>query len=205
MRKGGILKKLLLLFGAIAFAVIAGCSVLVWSGLHDEIHHADVAIVLGNKVEAAGTPSARLRARLDRTVELFRAGLFPAVIVSGGIGREGYDEAAVMRDYLVSEGVPKAQIFTDNEGVSTYATAKNSLLILRDRKMRSVLVVTQYFHVPRTKLALRRFGISPVYSAHARFFEWRDIYSIPRELAGYVSYAFRHYAIPAAGNPPASR
>jgi len=196
MRKKSIVRNLLLLSGAIVSAVILACAVLVWNGLHDDIHHADVALVLGNKIEADGTPSARLRARLDKTVELYRDGLFPAVIVSGGIGREGFDEAAVMRDYLVSQGIPREQIYTDNEGVTTYATARNSLRILREEKMHSVLVVTQYFHVPRTKLVLRRFGISPVYSAHARFFEWRDFYSIPRELAGCVSYTFRYYSFP---------
>jgi hypothetical protein len=42
-------------------------------------------------------------------------------------------------------------------------------------------------------MALRRFGVPVVYSAHAHFFELRDLYSSPRELVGYVSYHFRHY------------
>lgn len=36
---------------------------------------------------------------LASTLELYRAGYFPAVIASGGIGTEGYDEASVMRDF----------------------------------------------------------------------------------------------------------
>lgn len=46
-------------------------------------------------------------------------------------------------------------------------------------------------HYFGTRLALGRFGVSPVYSAHARFFELRDIYSIPREVAGYLVYSVR--------------
>ena len=72
--------------------------------LSDELEKADVALVLGNKVEPDGTPSARLAARLDRTAELYHEGYFPLVIVSGGTGKEGYPEGTAMRDYLVNKG-----------------------------------------------------------------------------------------------------
>jgi vancomycin permeability regulator SanA len=48
-----------------------------------------LALVLGSKVEQEGTPSPRLRARLDRTLELFRDGWFAFIIASGGLGKEG--------------------------------------------------------------------------------------------------------------------
>lgn len=37
-------------------------------------------------------------------------------------------------------------------------------------------------------LAMRRMGITPVYSAHARYFELRDLYSTAREVVGYPAY-----------------
>ena len=40
-----------------------------WSvGLHDEAGLADVVVVLGNTVHPDGSPSARLRARLDKAI-----------------------------------------------------------------------------------------------------------------------------------------
>ena len=48
-----------------------------------------------------------------------------------------------------------------------------------------------YFHVPRMRLALRRSGVAPVFSAHARYFEMRDVYSIAREVVGYGAYLLR--------------
>jgi hypothetical protein len=42
-------------------------------------------------------------------------------------------------------------------------------------------------------MALRRFGISSVFSAHAHYFEVRDIYSTLRELIGCITYQFRRY------------
>jgi vancomycin permeability regulator SanA len=166
-------------------------AVIALAGLHDNIGHADVALVLGSKVEPDGLPAPRLRARLDKTVELYRAGWFPEIIVSGGIGKEGFDEAVVMKAYLVAHGISKERVIVDNSGATTFASARKTRQILRDEKRSSVLVISQYFHIPRAKLALRRFGIATVYAAHANFFEWRDIYSSLREVPGCVEYWFR--------------
>ena len=166
---------------------------LVWDGLRDEVGRADVGLVLGNTVHPDGTPSRRLAARLERTLELYREGYFPLIIVSGGLGQEGHDEALVMRDYLVQRGVPTEIILVDSEGLNTFASARKTQELMRERGLKGVLVITQYFHVPRSRLALQKFGIPAVYSAHARYFEGRDLYSIPREIVGLVSYATRSY------------
>ena len=166
---------------------------IIVSGLRDDIADSDVALVLGNKVELDGTPSKRLRARLDRTLELFRDGFFPSIIVSGGTGKEGFDEAAVMRDYLVSHGVPASQVITDSHGDTTFASAVNTARIAKEHGFKSVFVVSQYFHVPRARLALEHCNITEVHSAHARFFEWRDVFSVPRDTIGYGSYLFRRH------------
>jgi uncharacterized SAM-binding protein YcdF (DUF218 family) len=149
--------------------------VLVVSGLNDDVHKANVAVVLGNQVKPDGQPSNRLKARLDKTVQLFKKGLFPNVIVSGGVGVEGFDEAVVMKQYLLSQGLPNDHIYLDSKGVTTYLTAKNSTQLMKNNEWTSVLVISQYFHVPRTRLSFEQFGISPVYSTHADFFEIRDI------------------------------
>ncbi len=179
--------------GSLLLALLVGTCILVADGLHDRLGVADVGLVLGNTIASDGTPSPRLQARLERTVELYRGGYFPAVIASGGIGKEGFDEAAVMRDYLVSHGIPADRVIMDNRGATTFMSARNTVEISRQQGFHSVFVISQYFHLPRTRLALERFGIPAVYTAHARFFESRDIYSCPRELFGYLRYFLRHY------------
>lgn len=164
------------------------CGLLVWAGLRDEEGRADIAVVPGNTVQADGTPSPRLAARLDRALALYRAGLVPLIYVSGGVGKAGWDEAEVMRGYLIDRGVPVDAVILDSEGARTLNTAVNLKHFMEQRKLTSAMVVTQYFHVPRTKLALRKAGVSRVYSVHARFFELRDLYSIPREVLGYARY-----------------
>lgn len=186
---------MLRLIAAGAVSILLGLTALVWDGLHDEVHAADLGIVLGNTVHSDGTPSPRLAARLERTLELYRQGMYPWILVSGAVGKEGRDEALVMREYLLERGVPEAQILMDSAGFTTYATAANARAMMKERGLKTALVVSQYFHVPRARFALQRFGVEKVYSAHAQHFEWRDFYSTPRELIGLLSYAFKTYDV----------
>lgn len=185
------IRRLLLPFLVAAAIVLIGTGILVITGLRDVPGTADVALVLGSKVELDGKPSRRLQARLDKTVELYRKGSFPEIIVSGGFGKEGYDESVVMRDYLVDHGIPTGKIILDGDGVTTYASAQNARKIADQHHFQSVYVVTQYFHIPRSRLVLGRFGFKEVYSSHAELFEARDVYSSLREFFGYLSYRLR--------------
>lgn len=186
-------RRLLLILLAVPALYLLATAWLVGDGLVDRIGHADVALVLGSRIEMNGKPSVRLKARLDRTVELYKAGYFPWVIASGGVGKEGFDEAAVMRDYLVAQGLPADHVILDSHGDNTFLSAQNTRAIAKEKHFASAMVISQYFHLPRSRLALQRCGITPVYSAHARLFEWRDIYSSLRETLGYVKYSLRSY------------
>lgn len=138
-----------------------------------------------------GVPSKRLQARLDRAVELYEQGKLKQIIVSGGIGKEGFDEAEVMKAYLTDFAIPEDKIITDSNGYNTYLTAENTKVIMDELGLKSVMVITQYHHITRTKLAFRKIGFERVYSAHAKIFEARDIYSITREFIAYYKYALK--------------
>ena len=177
-----------LLLGAGALALTAAGAVAV-DGLRDDARASDVGIVLGSKVMPDGTPSPRLRARLDKAGELYRQGKFGWVIVSGGTGKEGYSEAKVMAAYLADRyAVPRGAILLDEHGDTTAATARNGAAIMQAHGFRSALVVTQYFHITRSRYALRRAGVATVRTAHADYFDARDVYSIGRELVALPSY-----------------
>jgi len=158
---------------------------IVADGLTDELEKADVGVVLGNKVELDGQPSLRLQSRLDKAVELYNGKYFDLIIVSGGLGVEGFDEAKVMKEYLIKAGIPEDKIIEDNNGNNTEMTARNAKSIMENLGFDSAMIITQYYHVTRTKLVMKEAGINDVYSAHARFFELRDIYSLTREFAAY--------------------
>lgn len=188
LRRNLLWRTVVIVLGAIGAAFAFASLLLITVGMRDDIHEADVAVVLGNTVLPDGTPSNRLAARLDMAVELYRRGLFKNVVVSGGAGREGFDEAEVMKDYLVNHGVPRASIVVDSLGLTTAATAKNTAALAKLHGWTRVLVVSQYFHIPRCRLAFAQAGLAPVFSARARYFELRDVYSIFREVVGYAVY-----------------
>lgn len=178
--------KLVLLVLALGYVMAAGAITAV--GLHDRVVTADAIVVLGNTVGPDGRPSPRLKARLDCALAVYRRGLSPLLIVSGGTGREGYDEAAVMARYLEQEGVPPAAIVVDSLGWNTAATAVDVAQIARKRQLRSVLVASQYFHLARARLALTRAGVAVAGTVHAHYFEPRDAYSLAREVVAFAAY-----------------
>lgn len=183
-----------LVFAAITLVVIGiPAGYIAHDGLHDELGKADLAVVMGNRVEPDGRPSLRLAARLDRAAEVYRAGLVKRILVSGALGKEGHDEARVMSQYLVAKGIPATDIEQDGAGWDTFLTARHTADLMKQQRLTSVMVVTQWFHVTRTRMALKGFRVNPVYAAHPDYFELRDVYSLVREVFGCVDYAFRSY------------
>lgn len=185
------INRLLIVVASLFIWFIIHTAFVIIDGLNDELRPVDAAVVLGNKVEDSGQPSERLKARLDTSVELYDRGYFTFIIVSGGIGKEGFDEAKVMKSYLIDKGIPEDKIIEDNNGYNSYMTAQNTSKIMDELELDSVMVITQYFHVSRTKLAFRKMDFKEVYSAHAKIFEFRDIYSIIREFPAYYKYLFK--------------
>lgn len=162
---------------------------IIFDGLNDKNNKADVAVVLGNKINEDGTLSARLQARLDKGIELFKNGRVKKIIVSGGLGKEGFWEGTKMKEYLVENQIPNQNIFVDNYGNDTEKTVENSIKIIDSLHCKSAICVSQYFHQTRTKMLFRKQGFQNIESASPFYFEWRDFYSIFREFfAFYKEY-----------------
>jgi uncharacterized SAM-binding protein YcdF (DUF218 family) len=164
---------------------------LVLDGLHDVVRPADAILVLGSKVKSGGMVSNTLKGRLDQGYALYRSGFSQRIIVSGGLGKEGYCEAKVMADYLERLGVPQRHILVDENGRNTWQSALN----FKGMNFRSVILVSSYWHLTRAKLAFRRLGVPEVYASHARMRpQLRELYSIPREVIAFYFYLIRKAA-----------
>jgi SanA protein len=111
-------------------------------------------IVLGNRVFPGGIPSPELGARLKTALALYRAGRAARVVVSG-LARPDYDEPSVMQAWLVARGVPVEAIVVDLGGHRTAATMANAASV----GVRSALIATQDYHLPRALYLARRAGI----------------------------------------------
>lgn len=156
-------------------------------GTTDYRRPADVAVVLGARVHESGVLSASLEDRVVTAVELYRDGLVSRLVMSGGVGESGIDEAAAMRDRAVSLGVPEAAVAIDSRGLDTDDTVRNTDRMIEPDER--VLVVSQFYHLPRIKLAYRAVG-REVYTVPAE--ESRPIVKTPlfvmREVPGFWVY-----------------
>lgn len=177
---------------ALALVYAAAILAIAGDGLVDERASCDVAVVLGAKVRLDGTPSVQLRDRLRGALAVWQRAEAGLVMVSGGKGVEGHEEADVMAAWLVAEGVPRARIVVDRDGWTTWHSAVNTRRLLDARGLRSAIVVTSYYHVPRARLAFERAGVARVATARAPYrLALRDVYSLPREVLAYAWYAVR--------------
>ncbi|MGC1210469.1 MAG: ElyC/SanA/YdcF family protein [Micromonospora sp.] len=117
---------------------------------------APVALVLGTRVAADGTPSPFLTARLEIARRLFTAGKVRAILVSGDNMHLGYNEPEAMRRWLLDRGVPADKVVMDYAGFDTYDSCARARRIFGvDR----ATVVTQSFHLPRAVSLCRHLGI----------------------------------------------
>lgn len=154
----------------------------------DNLSKCDVAIVLGNQVHENGELSKRLKSRMDKCIYLYNKGLFKKIIVSGAIGKEGVDEAIAMKKYLIDKNISENLIIVDSNGKNTFKTAVFTLNYVKMNNLNSVLVISQYYHMYRSKMILKKLGLKNIYRAHSDFYELRDIIVIGRELMAILKY-----------------
>jgi uncharacterized SAM-binding protein YcdF (DUF218 family) len=130
-------------------------------GRRDEAQRADAIVVLG-AAQYVGRPSPVLRARVDHAVSLWKRGLAPTLILTGGTGvGDTTSEAAVARKYAMSQGVPDRVIVIEIKGRTTSESMRAVARIMDDREQSSVILVSDPFHMLRLSILARRFGLEP--------------------------------------------
>lgn len=171
---------------------------IVVSGLSEPKFKAHVAVVLRAPVQAKTKPSAKLQASLDRAFEIYNDRQVQRIVVSGQVNDAGLLESKEMGQYLIRQGVPKEMIFVDNFGESLYLSAANTMRLLKPHEnLRSVMVVGHYYELLRAKLSFRRCGFRVVYSSHADYFQWEDIWNhFPQEMLRYYQTLFKECPAP---------
>jgi uncharacterized SAM-binding protein YcdF (DUF218 family) len=153
-----------------ASAAIAIVLLLAWivsmalverAGQRDEAQAADAIVVLG-AAQYVGRPSPVLRARVDHAVSLWKRGLAPTLILTGGTGvGDTTSEAAVARKYAMSKGVPDGAIVLEFRGRTTSESMRAVARIMEDREQESVILVSDPFHMLRLSILARRYGLDP--------------------------------------------
>lgn len=150
-------KKLLLLSLLIllAYTAVLYLRIVRQSG-RDESRNADAIVVFG-AAEYVGRPSPVFKARLDHAAELYRKGLAPVVITTGGAGADPkFSEGAVGREYLKSLGIPDDHLIAETQSTDTAESARRVSAIMHTNHMNSCLAVSDGYHIFRIKQMLAR-------------------------------------------------
>ena len=130
-------------------------------GRRDEARKADAIVVLG-AAQYVGRPSPVLRARLDHAIALWRRGLAPIMIVTGGTGTgDTTSEAAVSQRYVVKHGVPAEAVLLETQGRTTSESMAGVSALMNSQNRRDVLLVSDPFHMLRLTILARRHGLEP--------------------------------------------
>jgi len=155
----------MLLFGYVSFQCV---SFVLYAFLYGRLsvpRAADFVVVLGSGLLDGGRVPPLLASRLDRGYAVYRAlaarGGDPVLLVSGGKGSdEQVSEADAMAGYLAARGFPADRIYREDRSANTEENLANSQAIMdRLRPGATCVIVTSNYHVFRTAMIARRFGI----------------------------------------------
>ena len=158
-----MLRRIIIVGGVVATAVAGALSYLtvqvrLTAGL-DEKQPADLILVLG-AAEYRGRPSPVLKSRLDHALNLYQQGLAPRILTTGGSGGDpDFTEGEVGRNYLVRKGVPSEAILVEAEAETTFQSVLAAGEIMRRMNLRSCLLVSDGYHLLRSKRMLEERGL----------------------------------------------
>ncbi|WIY82797.1 ElyC/SanA/YdcF family protein [Propionimicrobium sp. PCR01-08-3] len=122
----------------------------------DEAPARDVGLVMGAATIGGLSPSGYLQARLDVALELWKQGKITVFIVTGSTSD---NEPAVMRDYLVQNGVDPLDVIEDEGGLSSYSSCVRAKEVFG---VDQLTVISQSYHVPRTVATCRMVGVDAI-------------------------------------------
>lgn len=126
----------------------------------NEARPADAIVVLG-AAQFNGVPSRVFQARLDTAFDLYQQGYAPMIVVTGGrILGDRYTEAEAGKSYLVDRGVPADAILMENVSHNTAASFEGVQKILSPRGVESLLLVSDGFHLYRSKMLAKDAGFT---------------------------------------------
>jgi uncharacterized SAM-binding protein YcdF (DUF218 family) len=184
----------LLVFVLGSGALTAYATLRIWQvGQHDDRPHVDAIVVLG-AAQYNGRPSPVLAARLDHAIELYKEGLAPYLVTTGGkLQGDNYTEAQTGYRYATARGVPKSAILMETTGRDTLESMVNVRAIFDAHSLHTALFVSDRSHMLRVLMLAEDQGIegwsSPTDTSPDDSDPDLIRNSVVHELGGLASYA----------------
>jgi len=160
-----------------AWQVLTAIFVITVYGQVDRAHSADVIVVLGAGLRLDNTPGPALTRRALHAAHLWQRGLAPVIICSGGKpGTRTRAEADACAELLRADGVPPKAIIQEDQSRSTEENAIYTKAIMDAHGWRSVIIVSDNYHLFRANHLFSSQGIicypSPVTEAQPGALEY---------------------------------
>jgi uncharacterized SAM-binding protein YcdF (DUF218 family) len=165
----------------------------IWDqGNRDEQQLADAIVVMG-AAQYDGRPSPLFAARLDHAIDLYRAGIAPRLIVTGG-KQEGdrTTEAAAARIYALGHDVPGDAILSEDLSRTTLQSIRGVAAVMREEGLRNAVFVSDPSHMLRVLRMASDEGIvaygSPTRTSPLEHDALRRVDAIVHELGALAIY-----------------
>ncbi len=146
----------------ISFVVLT--SVILTSAISQSNEKVDSVIVLGAGLKG-DKPTLVLQERLNYTIDYLNNNTDAIAVVSGGQGvGEVITEAEGMKRYLIEHGISENRIIKEEKSTSTYENMIFSKKVYEEtigKKLDKVMIITNDFHMLRSKHLARRVGLEP--------------------------------------------
>lgn len=161
--------RVVLALGFLVVAYLLFTFVQVWMhSRRDSAQPADAIVVLG-AAQYDCRPSPVLTRRLDHAHDLYRQGIAPRIVVTGG-KRDGdrCTEAQSSADYLRARGVPDEDLLLEVHGRNSWESLAATAAILRDRDLTRAVLVTDGYHALRVRAIADQLGLDASVSPSRR-------------------------------------
>ena len=165
---------------------------IIWVGQRDDAAPADAIIVLGAAAYDA-KPSPVFEERIRHGIDLYKRGLAPTLIFTGGYGGKGarFSESQVARRYALRQGVPDKAILIESLSRNTHDNLRQASQVMQQHKLHKVIIVSDPLHMARALRISKDIGIqavgSPTPTSRFRTFatRWRfllqEVYFVHRD------------------------
>jgi len=147
----------------------------------------DAIVVAGCRVMPDGQPSHALEARTRKAVDLWRQGLAPVIVFTGGVGDTPPAESVAASNLALTLGVPTTALVLESTSASTEENARYASGILGGGR---IIVVSDAYHVFRCERVFARY-FDEVRGAGALSPIWPRTRGAFREVAAVGYYAVK--------------
>jgi uncharacterized SAM-binding protein YcdF (DUF218 family) len=154
-----LVRRVLLVVGLLLVGFYLVTLFQVWHAADEDDRSRTQAIIVLGAAQYDGRPTDVFRARLDHAAALWREGIAPKIVVTGGKQPgDRFTEAEAGAAYLHQRGVPDDAILRETTSRSSWESLAAAARFLQTNQIKEVTLVSDPFHMLRLRLIAEELG-----------------------------------------------